>query len=99
MLDHCTDHVMLSQEHWRLKEEIQSWGTLAHLKGWQGVWEPAKTTEVPGWDHWQIWRSSNSHMEWQTYVEKHFRSRLQSSRSINRMGKKGNASHFLDLWI
>eukprot|EP00972_Heterocapsa_arctica_P075849 11188554-Heterocapsa_arctica.AAC.1 len=40
-LEHC-DHVMLIQEHWRLKEELHTWQTLAHLKGWQGVWEPAK---------------------------------------------------------
>eukprot|EP00972_Heterocapsa_arctica_P072072 10643800-Heterocapsa_arctica.AAC.1 len=45
MLDHCTDHVMLIQERWRLKEAIHSWQTLAHFKGWQGIWEPAKTTE------------------------------------------------------
>eukprot|EP00972_Heterocapsa_arctica_P034468 5075090-Heterocapsa_arctica.AAC.1 len=36
---------MLIQEHWRLKEELRSWETLAYLKGWQGVWEPAKVTE------------------------------------------------------
>eukprot|EP00972_Heterocapsa_arctica_P069670 10294840-Heterocapsa_arctica.AAC.1 len=45
MLDHCKDHVMLIQEHWGLNEEVHSWKTLAHLKGWQGVWEPTKTTE------------------------------------------------------
>eukprot|EP00972_Heterocapsa_arctica_P041475 6115390-Heterocapsa_arctica.AAC.1 len=42
MLDQCTDHVTLIQEHWRLKEELLTWQTLAHLKGWQGIWEPAK---------------------------------------------------------
>eukprot|EP00972_Heterocapsa_arctica_P076237 11247291-Heterocapsa_arctica.AAC.1 len=42
---HCKDHVMLIQEHWRLKQELHSWETLADLKGWQGVWEPAKVTE------------------------------------------------------
>eukprot|EP00972_Heterocapsa_arctica_P028845 4243669-Heterocapsa_arctica.AAC.1 len=36
MLEHCTDHVMLIQEHWRLKDELHTWQTLAHLKGWQG---------------------------------------------------------------
>eukprot|EP00972_Heterocapsa_arctica_P082045 12092575-Heterocapsa_arctica.AAC.1 len=36
---------MLIQEHWRLKDELHSWETLAHLKGWQGVWEPAKAIE------------------------------------------------------
>eukprot|EP00972_Heterocapsa_arctica_P082742 12191710-Heterocapsa_arctica.AAC.1 len=41
MLDRCKDHVMLIQEHWRLKDEIEEWKTIAHLKGWQGVWEPA----------------------------------------------------------
>eukprot|EP00972_Heterocapsa_arctica_P035656 5247060-Heterocapsa_arctica.AAC.1 len=45
MLDHCTDHVMLIQEHWRLNEKVHSWQTLAHLKGWQGIREPANTTE------------------------------------------------------
>eukprot|EP00972_Heterocapsa_arctica_P060575 8936067-Heterocapsa_arctica.AAC.1 len=45
MLEHCTDHVMLIQEHWRLKEELHTWQTLAHLKGWQGIWEPAKVTD------------------------------------------------------
>eukprot|EP00972_Heterocapsa_arctica_P094476 13933260-Heterocapsa_arctica.AAC.1 len=35
---------MLIQEHWIVKEELHSWQTLAHLKGWQGVWEPAKAT-------------------------------------------------------
>eukprot|EP00972_Heterocapsa_arctica_P077780 11473981-Heterocapsa_arctica.AAC.1 len=45
MLEHCTDHVMLIQEHWRLKEDLHTWQTLAHLKRWQGVWEPAKVTE------------------------------------------------------
>eukprot|EP00972_Heterocapsa_arctica_P034417 5067708-Heterocapsa_arctica.AAC.1 len=45
MLDHCKDHVMLIQEHWRLKGEIHSWQTIAHLKAWQGVWEPAQVTE------------------------------------------------------
>eukprot|EP00972_Heterocapsa_arctica_P054508 8032039-Heterocapsa_arctica.AAC.1 len=25
--------------------QLHSWQTLAHLKGWQGVWEPAKVTE------------------------------------------------------
>ena len=44
MLDNCNDHVMLIQEHWRLKEELHTWQALAHLKGWQGVWEPAKVT-------------------------------------------------------
>eukprot|EP00972_Heterocapsa_arctica_P057036 8416708-Heterocapsa_arctica.AAC.1 len=45
MLEHCQDHVMRIQEHWRLKEELHTWQTSAHLKGWQGVWEPAKVTE------------------------------------------------------
>eukprot|EP00972_Heterocapsa_arctica_P025651 3774164-Heterocapsa_arctica.AAC.1 len=36
---------MLIQEHWRLKEELHTWQMLAHLKGWQGVSEPAKVTE------------------------------------------------------
>eukprot|EP00972_Heterocapsa_arctica_P060389 8905694-Heterocapsa_arctica.AAC.1 len=45
MLEHCKDHVMLIQEHWRLKEEIEKWKTTAFVKGWQGVWEPAKVTE------------------------------------------------------
>eukprot|EP00972_Heterocapsa_arctica_P033317 4904083-Heterocapsa_arctica.AAC.1 len=45
MLEHCTDHVMLVQEHWRLKEELHSWQTLSPLKAWQGIWEPAKVTE------------------------------------------------------
>eukprot|EP00972_Heterocapsa_arctica_P024184 3565019-Heterocapsa_arctica.AAC.1 len=46
MLEHCKDHVMLIQEHWRLKEELRTWETLAYLKGWQGVWQPAKVTET-----------------------------------------------------
>eukprot|EP00972_Heterocapsa_arctica_P039937 5883073-Heterocapsa_arctica.AAC.1 len=33
------------EEHWGLKEELHTWDTLAHMKGWQGVWEPAKQTE------------------------------------------------------
>eukprot|EP00972_Heterocapsa_arctica_P085357 12579974-Heterocapsa_arctica.AAC.1 len=37
MLERCKDHVMLIQEHWRLNEELHTWQTLAHLKGWQGV--------------------------------------------------------------
>eukprot|EP00972_Heterocapsa_arctica_P102582 15118770-Heterocapsa_arctica.AAC.1 len=41
MLDHCKDHIMLIQEHWRLKYEIEKWKSTAYLKGWQGVWEPA----------------------------------------------------------
>eukprot|EP00972_Heterocapsa_arctica_P092580 13652804-Heterocapsa_arctica.AAC.1 len=45
MLEHCKDHVMLIQEHWRLKEQLHTWQTLAYLKGWHGVWEPAKVTE------------------------------------------------------
>eukprot|EP00972_Heterocapsa_arctica_P102171 15055130-Heterocapsa_arctica.AAC.1 len=45
MLEHCTDHVMIIQEHWRLKDKLHTWQTLAHLKGWQGVWEPGKVTE------------------------------------------------------
>eukprot|EP00972_Heterocapsa_arctica_P049208 7242065-Heterocapsa_arctica.AAC.1 len=36
---------MLIQEHWRLKEELRTWQTLAHLKGWRGIWEPAKATD------------------------------------------------------
>eukprot|EP00972_Heterocapsa_arctica_P002228 320873-Heterocapsa_arctica.AAC.1 len=44
MLEHCKDHVLLIQEHWRLKDELHAWETLAHMKGWQGVWEPAKQT-------------------------------------------------------
>eukprot|EP00972_Heterocapsa_arctica_P100480 14816612-Heterocapsa_arctica.AAC.1 len=36
---------MLIQEHWRLKEDIEKWKTIAFTKGWQGVWEPAKVTE------------------------------------------------------
>eukprot|EP00972_Heterocapsa_arctica_P084307 12419914-Heterocapsa_arctica.AAC.1 len=36
---------MLIQEHWRLKEEIEKWKTIAFMKGWQGVWEPAKVAE------------------------------------------------------
>eukprot|EP00972_Heterocapsa_arctica_P098078 14469926-Heterocapsa_arctica.AAC.1 len=42
MLEHCKDHVMLIQEHWRLKEELHTLQTLAYLKGWQGIWEPAE---------------------------------------------------------
>eukprot|EP00972_Heterocapsa_arctica_P003464 515929-Heterocapsa_arctica.AAC.1 len=45
MLEHCKYRVMLIQQHWILKEELRTWQTLAHLKGWQGVWEPAKVTE------------------------------------------------------
>eukprot|EP00972_Heterocapsa_arctica_P002371 343800-Heterocapsa_arctica.AAC.1 len=45
MLEHCKDHVLLIQEHWRLKDELHTWGALAYRKGWQGVWEPAKQTE------------------------------------------------------
>eukprot|EP00972_Heterocapsa_arctica_P058291 8600048-Heterocapsa_arctica.AAC.1 len=45
MLEHCTDHVMLIQKHWRLKEELHTWQTLAHLTGWQGIWESANVTE------------------------------------------------------
>eukprot|EP00972_Heterocapsa_arctica_P014593 2150018-Heterocapsa_arctica.AAC.1 len=45
MLEHCNDHVMPIQEHWILKEELHTWEPMAHLKGWQGVWEPAKVTE------------------------------------------------------
>eukprot|EP00972_Heterocapsa_arctica_P101514 14958835-Heterocapsa_arctica.AAC.1 len=29
----------------RRMEELHSWETLAHLKGWQGVWEPAKVID------------------------------------------------------
>eukprot|EP00972_Heterocapsa_arctica_P072497 10705934-Heterocapsa_arctica.AAC.1 len=36
---------MLIQEHWRLKEDLESWKSLAHHKGWQGVWEVAKQTD------------------------------------------------------
>eukprot|EP00972_Heterocapsa_arctica_P104853 15452046-Heterocapsa_arctica.AAC.1 len=46
MLDHCTDHVMLIQKHWRLKDKLHTWQTLAHLRGWRGIWEPAKATET-----------------------------------------------------
>eukprot|EP00972_Heterocapsa_arctica_P004668 692167-Heterocapsa_arctica.AAC.1 len=35
MLEHCKDHIRLIQEHWRLKEELHTWETLAHMKGWQ----------------------------------------------------------------
>eukprot|EP00972_Heterocapsa_arctica_P016936 2500042-Heterocapsa_arctica.AAC.1 len=56
MLEHCKDHVMLIQEHWRLKEELHTWQTLAHLQGWQRVWEPARVTEKTGWSHRQIRR-------------------------------------------
>eukprot|EP00972_Heterocapsa_arctica_P098597 14550597-Heterocapsa_arctica.AAC.1 len=45
MLDHCKYHIMLMREHWIFKEELHSWATLAHLQGWQGVWEPAKVIE------------------------------------------------------
>ena len=45
MLDHCKDHILLIQEHWKLKDEIKSWESLAFRKGWQGIWEPAKQTE------------------------------------------------------
>eukprot|EP00972_Heterocapsa_arctica_P075037 11073850-Heterocapsa_arctica.AAC.1 len=45
MLDHCKDHIMFIQEHWRLNDEIEKWKTTAYLKGWQGVWEPAMVTE------------------------------------------------------
>eukprot|EP00972_Heterocapsa_arctica_P010039 1475381-Heterocapsa_arctica.AAC.1 len=45
MLEHCKDHVLLIQEHWRLKDELHAWETQAHMKGWQGIWEPAKQTE------------------------------------------------------
>eukprot|EP00972_Heterocapsa_arctica_P000828 116152-Heterocapsa_arctica.AAC.1 len=45
MLEHCKDHVMLIQEHWRLTEQIEKWKTIAFVKGWQGLWEPAKVTE------------------------------------------------------
>eukprot|EP00972_Heterocapsa_arctica_P027979 4115961-Heterocapsa_arctica.AAC.1 len=45
MLEHCKDHILLIQEHWRLKEELHTWETPAHMKGWQGVSEPAKLTE------------------------------------------------------
>eukprot|EP00972_Heterocapsa_arctica_P073423 10845202-Heterocapsa_arctica.AAC.1 len=46
MFYHCKYHVILIQEHWRLKEEIEKWTTIAFMKGWQGVWEPAKVTET-----------------------------------------------------
>eukprot|EP00972_Heterocapsa_arctica_P103232 15212614-Heterocapsa_arctica.AAC.1 len=36
---------MLIQEHWRLTEDIEKWKNIAYMKGWQGVWEPAKITE------------------------------------------------------
>eukprot|EP00972_Heterocapsa_arctica_P047534 7011527-Heterocapsa_arctica.AAC.1 len=45
MLDHGKDHIMLIQGHWRLQDEIEQWKTTAHLKGWQGVWEPVIVTE------------------------------------------------------
>eukprot|EP00972_Heterocapsa_arctica_P114928 16445196-Heterocapsa_arctica.AAC.1 len=45
MLEHCTDCIMLIQEHWRLNEDLENWKSLAHHKGWQGVWEIAKQTE------------------------------------------------------
>eukprot|EP00972_Heterocapsa_arctica_P033094 4868629-Heterocapsa_arctica.AAC.1 len=45
MLDYCKDHIMLIQEHWIWKDDIYRWKTMAYLKGWQGVWEPAKHTE------------------------------------------------------
>eukprot|EP00972_Heterocapsa_arctica_P098598 14550712-Heterocapsa_arctica.AAC.1 len=45
MLEHCKYHVLLVQEHWRLKDELHTWESLAYRKGWQGVWEPAKQTD------------------------------------------------------
>eukprot|EP00972_Heterocapsa_arctica_P024940 3676075-Heterocapsa_arctica.AAC.1 len=45
ILEHCKDHVLLIQEHWGLKDEIHTWGSIARMKGWQGVWEPARQTE------------------------------------------------------
>eukprot|EP00972_Heterocapsa_arctica_P085705 12629289-Heterocapsa_arctica.AAC.1 len=47
---------MLIQEHWRLKEELHTWETLAYFKGWQGVWEPAKVTD-------NIWMESRADQE------------------------------------
>ena len=41
----CKDHILLIQEHWKLKDEVHAWESLARMKGWQGVWEPAKQTE------------------------------------------------------
>eukprot|EP00972_Heterocapsa_arctica_P023354 3440532-Heterocapsa_arctica.AAC.1 len=55
--------------------------------------------ERRGWSHWKIRRSCYPHLEWQIDVEKHCWIRLQSSRSINWMGKKEDPPHFLDLWI
>eukprot|EP00972_Heterocapsa_arctica_P083373 12286386-Heterocapsa_arctica.AAC.1 len=45
MLDHCKYHILPIQKHWRLKDEIHTWETIACMKGWHGVWEPAKVTE------------------------------------------------------
>jgi hypothetical protein len=45
MLEHCKDHVLIIQEHWRLKDDIHTWESMAYRKGWQGIWEPAKQTE------------------------------------------------------
>eukprot|EP00972_Heterocapsa_arctica_P084525 12451597-Heterocapsa_arctica.AAC.1 len=44
MLEHCKDHVLLIQEHWILKDEIHTWESIARIKGWHGVWEPARQT-------------------------------------------------------
>eukprot|EP00972_Heterocapsa_arctica_P022557 3318582-Heterocapsa_arctica.AAC.1 len=35
---------MLMQEHWRLKEDVKRWESIAAKKGWQVVWEPAMIT-------------------------------------------------------
>eukprot|EP00972_Heterocapsa_arctica_P052266 7689678-Heterocapsa_arctica.AAC.1 len=48
MLEHCKYNIMLIQEHWRLNKDLESWKSLAHPKGWQGVWEVAKQTETNG---------------------------------------------------
>ncbi len=33
MLDHCKDHIMLLQEHWRLESDISVWKAIACNKG------------------------------------------------------------------
>eukprot|EP00972_Heterocapsa_arctica_P097635 14406910-Heterocapsa_arctica.AAC.1 len=36
ILEHCQDHILLIQEHWKLNHEIHTWESKARMKGWQG---------------------------------------------------------------
>eukprot|EP00972_Heterocapsa_arctica_P076384 11268411-Heterocapsa_arctica.AAC.1 len=45
ILENTNDHIILTQEHWRVNADVQNWKSLAFHKGWHGVWEVAAKTQ------------------------------------------------------